>query len=152
MNLLALLQSVHGYVAVLSTAALLHPAILLRRGKPLSRRNAWAVVGAAVATTTTFGLGIALYGDYRSSVKRRLFAESLRAGLLFETKEHLALLVLCLTLGGAFAALVAPRERNDLRKAAALFFALAAAACLITLGLGAGVAAVHGFGAVSARP
>lgn len=123
---------------------------LLRRGKPLSRHNVWAVVGAAAATSATFALGLLLYGDYRSGVKRQLFAESLRAGLLFETKEHLAVLVLCSTLGAAFAALVAPAARSDLRRAAALLFAVAATACLVTAGLGAGVAAVRDFGDVSA--
>jgi len=150
-NSLELLQSVHGYLAALSTAALIHPALLLRRGKPLSRRNVWAVAGAAVTTSATFALGIALYGDYRSGVKRQLFAASVRAGLAFETKEHLAFLVLCLALGATFAALSAPAARADLRRAAALLFALAAMTCLVIVGLGAWVAAVRDFGDLSAK-
>ncbi|MFO0564092.1 MAG: hypothetical protein U0263_00440 [Polyangiaceae bacterium] len=145
MNPLALTQSIHGYLAVLCVAATLHPALLLRRGKPLSRRNVWAIAAATVTTLSTFALGLGIYGDYRASVKRALFAESLRSGLLFETKEHLAFLVLSLVIGAATTALAAPRSRSDLRQAAALLFALAALGGAITGALGASVAAVRSF-------
>ena len=43
MTLLRLLESVHGHLGVLTAVALVHPAILLRRGLPLSRGARWSV-------------------------------------------------------------------------------------------------------------
>lgn len=145
MSWLVLAQSIHGYLAVLSVASLVHPAVLLRRGKPLSRGGVWAVVLAALTTALAYAMGIAIYGAYRQQVKRPLFQESVVAGLGFETKEHLAVLVLAFALGAAVAALSAPRSRGDLRKAAAVLFALAALGGLVTGALGASVAAVRSF-------
>ncbi len=144
-NGLALLASIHGYFGVLAAAALLHPAILLRKGAPLSRGGRWSLALTALVTSIGFGLGISLYGSYRSQVKRALFTDSIHAGLLFETKEHLAVLVISLALGATVAALTAPRDARDLRRVAALLFAFAALACLATASLGTYVASVRSF-------
>lgn len=141
----ALVLAVHGYLGALAVAALVHPAVLLRRGKPPTRGGRLAVLGAALTTTLTFGLGVALYADYRAEVRRALFADSRVAGLLFETKEHLAFGALCLALGGAVAALSASRDAVELRRAAALAFAAAALATLLVVALGTYVAAVRSF-------
>lgn len=145
MNPLALWTAIHGYLGVLAAAALLHPAILLRRGSPLSRGGRWSVGLTALVTTLGFSLGIFLYGSYRAEVKRPLFTESIRAGLLFETKEHIAVGVVALTLGAALAALYAPRDARTIRRVAALLFVFAALACIATASLGSYVTAVRSF-------
>jgi hypothetical protein len=117
---------------VLAAVALLHPAILLRQGKPLTRRNRWALALSSLSVVVTFAIGIVLYGPYRERVRQSLFVESARAGLAFETKEHLALYVVCLS-------------PVRLRRAAALLFALAAGLCLLTAVLGTYVQSVRAF-------
>ncbi len=139
------LQSIHGHLGMLAAAALLHPAIVLRRGRPLGYRGRWAVSLSTAFTLLAYSAGIAIYADYRNLVKRALFHENLHAGMLFETKEHLALAVVCLALGGLVAALVAPPRARALRRAAAITYALAAALCLLTGGLGVYVTSVRGF-------
>jgi hypothetical protein len=143
--LLRILQSLHGHLGVLAAVALLHPAILLRQGKPLTRRNRWALALSSLSVVVTFAIGIVLYGPYRERVRQSLFVESARAGLAFETKEHLALYVVCLSLGGLVGALFAPKEAVRLRRAAALLFALAAGLCLLTAVLGTYVQSVRAF-------
>ncbi len=142
---LRLLESIHGHLGILATAALVHPAILLRHGKPLTRRNRWALSLAAAFSIAAWSAGIFIYGDYRRLVKRGLFQASVRAGLFFETKEHLALGVVCLASGALVAALMAPRDAKSLRRTAALVFGLAAALSALVAGLGTYVASVHGF-------
>ncbi len=140
-----LLQSIHGHLGMLAAAALIHPAIVLRRGKPLGYRARWAVSLSTLFTVLAYSAGIAIYADYRNLVKRALFHTNLNAGMLFETKEHLALAVVCLALGALTAALVAPREATALRRSAAIVYALAAALCLLTGALGMYVSSVRGF-------
>ncbi len=138
-------ESIHGHLGVLSLAALVHPALLLRRGKPLTSRNRWAVGLSTGFALAVYGTGIAMYGAYRALVKRHLFADSIRAGLLFETKEHLAVVVVGLATGAAIAALLAPRRAAHVRRTAALFYALAALAALVVVALGTQVANVRSF-------
>jgi len=140
-----LLESVHGHLGILATVALFHPAILLRKGKVLSRGRKWAVGLSGLLVSAAFGFGLIIYGEYRLAVKREIFARAPDVGLLFETKEHLAYAVLVLSLAATSAAFLAPRERGDLRRAAALLFAAAAFLCAITTGLGTYIAAFQGF-------
>ena len=142
---LRVLESVHGHAGILACAALIHPAILLRRGRPLSRGMKISVIATGVVTTLAFGLGLALYEDYRATIRRRLFERAPDVGFLFETKEHLAWAVLCLTLGATVAALVAPREAKRVRQSAAVAYAAAAVLACIVASLGTWVAAVEGF-------
>lgn len=139
------LSSVHGYLGVLSLVGLIHPALLLRSGKPLSRRARLAMVLATLLSLAVFASGIAIYGAYREHVKRGLFGDSIRAGLFFETKEHLAVLVVSFALGGCVAALLAPRSANASRRAAAVFYAVAALVALIVVSLGTYVSGIRGF-------
>ena len=145
MKLELLLESVHGHVGVLAAAALLHPAILLRKGKPLTSRNRWSVAGATLFSVAAFSTGILIYEDYRAQVKRPMFLASFRAGTLFEIKEHLAVIVISLALGALVCAWVAPRDGNSLRKAAAHSYAMAAILCAAVVAMGTYVAAVQGF-------
>lgn len=142
---LRLLESIHGHLGILATAALVHPALLLRTGKPLTRRNRWAVSLAAAFSIAAWCGGIFIYSDYRRFVKRGLFTASVRAGLFFETKEHLALGVVCLAMGALVAALMAPPGARSLRRTAALTFGLAASLSALVAALGTYVSSVHGF-------
>ena len=140
-----LLALVHGQLAVLAVAALVHPALLLRRGKPISRRGLWACGAAGALLIATFVSGLVLYEPYRLGVRRALFELSPQAGFAFETKEHLAVVATALALGGIAAALLAPRrEGAALRKVAALACGAAAALLVIVVVLGTSLAALRG--------
>lgn len=142
---LRLLESIHGHVAILACAVLIHPAVLLRRGRPLTRGTKLSVILSGVVTSLAFGLGIALYEDYRTIVRRRLFERAPEVGALFETKEHLAWAVLCLALGATVAALLAPREAKRIRQSAAVAYGIAAILAIVVAGLGTYVASVASF-------
>lgn len=150
MNGLALAASVHGLLGGLALVAMIHPAILLRDGRPLSRGLRWSLGLTAAVTATAFAMGIGIYEPYRELVKRPLFVADASAGMLFETKEHLAFAVLAIVLGAAACALLAPRGRSDLRKLAAALFAGASALALIVVGLGLYVSSVASFASVGA--
>ena len=144
---LRLVERLHGHLGVLSLAALLHPAILLRRGK---RRAHVAVVSATLLPTVTAGLGLFLYPAYRSELRRDVFVESLALGNAFERKEHLALAAVLLAWTGAFAYLASMRTDNGSRAARAARAALVAysisfvLAC-VAAGLGTLVASHRSF-------
>jgi hypothetical protein len=142
---LRILESVHGHFGVLAAVALLHPALLLARGRPMSRGARWAVGLTAGVTAIAFSLGVAIYRDYRDFVRGPIFLRDPKVGLLFETKEHLAFAVIALTLAGALAAFVAPREEARIRRIAACMFGAAALLCFVTAGLGTYVASFGSF-------
>lgn len=145
MTLLRILEGVHGHLGVLAAVALIHPAILLRKGRPLSRGMRWSVGLTTMVVVAAFGMGLFIYGDYREVVKRPLLLGSFEVGMLFETKEHLAWGVLTLALGAGVAAFAAPREAKRLRQLSAAFYAVAAVLCFVVVALGTYVASVQGF-------
>lgn len=145
MTLLRILESVHGYLAMMAVAAVIHPAILLRKGKGLSRRNRWAISFAGVLPAVAFGAGMLIYQDYRVLVRRGLFQASPAAGFLFETKEHLGFAAIVLAAGACVCALVAPKDSSDLRKLSALAFAISFVLLLLVSGMGTWVTALHSF-------
>lgn len=142
---MTLLEAIHGHVGVLAMAALLHPALLLWSGKPLSRNGRLALIASVLLVLAAFVLGLTIYPAYREEVKPDLFLASERAGLLFETKEHLAWLALVGSLGAGIAALVAPPRAALARRVAARVFLGAAVACVLTVGLGTYVASLVTF-------
>jgi peptidoglycan/LPS O-acetylase OafA/YrhL len=146
MTVLRLLETVHGHLALLAAAVLLHPAWILRKGQRPSRGAAIAVAATVLLVLLAFGSGLFIYGDYRALVRAGLFRANAAAGIMFETKEHLAYGVLATTLGAAACTFLAPSEGKELRRAAAALFLIAAALCLATVALGSYIASVHGFG------
>lgn len=136
---------VHGHAAALATAALFHPAFLLWKGLPLSRGGRWALGAAMSLTTFAFGLGIAIYPDYRLHVKNHLFIASPEAGMMFESKEHMAWVVLACALGAGAAALLAPPRAAPIRRIAARMFLGAAIACVLTWAMGTWVTHIRSF-------
>ncbi|MBM4357803.1 MAG: hypothetical protein FJ096_06805 [Deltaproteobacteria bacterium] len=143
-----ILEALHGHAAVLAAAALAHPAILLRKGAPMSFRTRLAVALTVGVVALAFASGLVIYATYVDRVRVQLFLRNPSAGLLFETKEHLAFAVTAITLGAGVAAWFAPAPDRALRRAAALAFGVAAILCLVTSGLGTYIAGVHGFGGV----
>ena len=108
--LLRALERIHGHLGWLGVAALLHPAILLR--KP-TRRARLAVSLAAAWVVITALLGAFIYPDYRRQLKQRLFVEHAAVGWLFERKEHLAVGAVCFALLGCVAHLSLPLFADD---------------------------------------
>jgi hypothetical protein len=103
--LLRLLERIHGHLAWLSVAALLHPAILLRNPRKRARLSAAL---AALLTVLTAALGALIYPDYREQIRQHLFRDAPRIGWMFERKEHLAVGATGLALAGAIAHLSLP--------------------------------------------
>ncbi len=106
------LEHVHGHLAWLSVAALLHPALLL------SRPNRRAPLAASLATglvLVTASLGALVYSPYRDRIKQHIFLDAPRIGWLFERKEHLAVGAVAFALVGLVAHLSAPRLGPELR-------------------------------------
>jgi hypothetical protein len=144
-SLIRLLETIHGHLGVLAAAALLHPAILLRKGQALSGRLRLAVVLSTSAVVLAFSTGLWVYPAYRTVVRAPLFRADVRAGLLFETKEHLAFAVVATSLGACVCALSAPRDGRGLRQAASVAYAVGAALCIVTVCLGSYIASIHSF-------
>ena len=142
---LRIFETIHGHLGILAVVALLHPAITLRSGRPLSFGMKWSCALSTGFAVSAFATGLALYGSYRDIVKRPLLLESLDVGMLFETKEHLAWGVMTMAIGALVTAIAAPREQDGLRRAAALVYAAAFLLAVCVAGLGTYVAAVRGF-------
>jgi hypothetical protein len=134
----ALWQRIHGHLAVLGLAVLLHPVITLGRRRILTRGAWWSVIAAAGLLTTSFTLGWWLYPTYRARVKPALYAEHPEVMLRFETKEHLAWLTISLVVAGTLALW---RGGEEARDPARHLFAAAWLTGVITAGLGVYVAA-----------
>ena len=96
----------HGHVGWLAVAALLHPALVLRRP---GRRAPWATGLSTSAVVVTAALGATIYPEYRVQLKQKLFLESPSLGWCFERKEHLALFALTLAATGWVLHAAAPR-------------------------------------------
>lgn len=144
-DLLRLIESIHGHVGALAAVALLHPAVFLWKGRPATRGVRLSIGLTTLLVTLAFGMGIGIYGDYRAVVKRPLFRDDLTAGLLFETKEHLAFVALALTLGAVLPSLAVGPEGEGQRRMAARLWAGAALACWTVGALGTWVQSVRGF-------
>ncbi len=135
---LRILERVHGHLGWLSVAALMHPAVLLRRPQ---RRARLAVALARALVVVTALLGGRVYPEYRIRIKQHLFLEAPRLGWMFERKEHLAVGAVSFTLIGCAAHLALPLLRGEARVLMArlahraFVVAFALAALVATLGV-----------------
>ena len=119
-GLYALFERLHGHLALLGLAALLHPVITLGRGRLTpAGRVAAALVAGLIALATLAGWW--LYGAYRREIKPTLALYRLEVALAFEVKEHLAFFCLVLTLCGVAALLSSPGHAPTLRLARWMF-------------------------------
>ena len=143
---LRIAEHVHGHLGWLTTAALLHPAILLRNPK---RRAHLSVALTTVLVTAVGALGVWLYGPYRDRPKQRIFLESRSVGLLFERKEHLAFGAVLLAWAAAVAYVAALWAREEVRVPLRSFafraYVLATGLAVATATLGTLVAAYKTF-------
>ena len=131
----ALLERLHGHLAVLGLAVLVHPLLTLRGRAGLSRRTLLSADLAALLLLLPYVSGWLLYPSYRARVKPGLLRQDLSLALRFETKEHLAFMTLALALGGVLALHAAGRSPEG--RAAAWWLLLLALGCgLCTAGLG----------------
>lgn len=97
----ALLERIHGHIALLGLAVLLHPVITLRTRRGLNWRMTLSADLGALLLLVPFAIGWAIYPVYRQAVKPRLYELNRTAMLAFETKEHLAAMAVLLAIGGA---------------------------------------------------
>lgn len=143
--LLRLLESVHGHLGALAAVALVHPAFFLWSGRPATRGVRLSIALTALLITAAYFFGIGIYGDYRATVKRPLFRDSVTAGLLFETKEHLAFVSLMLALGAILPSLARGPEGASQRRMAARLWAASAVACWLVGAMGTWIQSIRGF-------
>jgi hypothetical protein len=136
----------HGHLGWLAVAALLHPAVVLRR---LGRRADLAVGLGTALVTIAGALGVDLYGPYRSQLRRSIFVSAPSIGYLFERKEHLAFGAVLMAWAGA-ASYVAARSaeepvRGSFWRASHWAFIVAAGLATVTASLGTVIAAYRTF-------
>jgi hypothetical protein len=139
-------EHVHGHLGWLAAAALVHPAVVLRRPE----RRAHLAVGLATGIATiAAGVGVALYPAYRERLKASIFAGAPVVGFAFERKEHLAFGAIALAWAGAavyagsFGA--GPAVRTPLRRAAHACFVAASVFAVVVAMLGTWVATYRTF-------
>lgn len=102
-ELYAFLARLHGHLALLGLALLVHPIITIRRRPTVTPVTMFTADLAAVLLGGPFALGLLLYPAYRAKVKPSLWLGHPGAVLRFETKEHLAAMSIALVIGGALA-------------------------------------------------
>lgn len=137
-GLYTVLQHVHGHLAVLGLAVLLHP--VLRLGKrPLTRGTRWTLAATLALVCLTYAGGWLAYPTYRHAVKPGLVADHRGWALAFESKEHLAWFCLALTTAGVGLAWTSRTPVH--RRAAQVLLGLAWLAGAVVVALGVGVAA-----------
>lgn len=136
MDTTRLFAHVHGHLGWLAAAALLHPAIVLRRKDKRARLAVGLATGFA---TFAAALGAWLYVPYRAQLKQRIFLDAPAYGLLFERKEHLAFAAVLFAWAGAAA------YASDHRVLSQRSFAAAAALAIIAAAVGTIVASYRSF-------
>lgn len=141
-----LVEHVHGHLGWLAAAALLHPAIVLRRR---GRRAHLAVVLSTGFITTAAAVGVWLYVAYRQRLKQAIFREGATYGWLFERKEHLAFGAVVLAWAGTVAYFASRRASVPLAGSLQTFafraFVCAAALAITVAVLGTTVAIFRTF-------
>jgi hypothetical protein len=148
-SLLRLLAHVHGHIGWLAAAALVHPAIVLRKPR---RRAHWAVGSSVALVTLAVALGMNVYGEYGARLKQTIFLRAPVYGWMFERKEHLAFGAAALTYAGALLYVAArrsladaPEDAQRFQRVAALAFALAAPMAVVAATIATMVAAYRTF-------
>lgn len=137
----ALWERIHGHVAVLGLALVLHPVITLWTRRGLNwRTHLTAELGAALLVLP-FAIGWWIYPTYRAHVKPELFARTHPAFHAFETKEHLAAMAVFLAVAGAGTLRFAGRSEAGRRAAWWLLLASVGLGA-VTGGLGIWIASV----------
>jgi hypothetical protein len=145
MDTLRLAEHIHGHLGWLAAASLVHPAILLRRGR---RRALVACTAATVLVTAAGIMGAAIYGSYRSTIKPILFAQAPLLGWAFERKEHMATAAIVLSWAGLAAHWANQRQGPEdarTRNIARTAYMASAVLALLSASLGVAVASYRSF-------
>jgi len=100
MEILRIVEHIHGHAGWLAVAALVHPAVLLRKR---GRRAHLSVGLAASVATLVAAVGAWLYVPYREKLRPGIFQQAPDVGAMFERKEHLAFAAVILAWIGALA-------------------------------------------------
>jgi hypothetical protein len=137
--------SVHGLLAALAWAALLHPVVFLRRAPRASLPAQRTAVAGAALVVVVFALGSWVYPTYRGEVKPALVHTDAPAWVWFERKEHLAVLAVGAAIAGAAWVVGMPERPAWGRRLLLLAWLLVSA--VGALGLGVGAAVHPGWGA-----
>jgi phage shock protein PspC (stress-responsive transcriptional regulator) len=101
-----LVTHLHGHLAWLALAVLLHPIVWLRPGRRIVPRVRWTARVGTALLVTVYAIGWWVYPEYRANVKPGLVFEGglpgpdLWAAYLFESKEHLAVVAVSLAAAG----------------------------------------------------
>ncbi len=132
-------RSIHGHAGVLAAAALVHPVVFLRPGRPLSRGQRWALGGGAGLVGAVYASGLALYPGYRERERPALMQHDFLLALWFERKEHLAFVAV--VLAGAAALMVLSRRDGSQNRTARWMLAVSAALVLLAASVGSVVGA-----------
>ena len=96
---------VHGHIAILGLAVLLHPILSMPSQKALRKGTRWSLWLSMVLVGIAYAMGLWLYPEYRSEVKPRLISEHIALAYMFERKEHLAFLCCFSVTGGGLLSL-----------------------------------------------
>ncbi|MBM4364585.1 MAG: hypothetical protein FJ102_00105 [Deltaproteobacteria bacterium] len=129
-----LARSMHGHAGVLAAAALLHPVVFLRPGRPLSRPQRWAVGAGAGMLAAVYASGLALYPGYRERERPALMQQDFPLALWFERKEHLAFVAV--VLAGTAALMVLSRRDGSHNRVARWMLGVSAALVLVVAAVG----------------
>lgn len=150
--MMLLWQKIHGHVALLAIALAFHPVFALRRARRPSR---WTRLAGYLATGTLLAstvLGWFIYPAYRQQIRRALYLENVRWGLMFEIKEHLAWYALALAIAGAALMWASARVpgssgdlHRDLRRGVRWTYGLAGLLAAVSAGLGVALATIKAF-------
>ena len=111
----ALLEAVHGHLAMLGLALLLHPIISLRRRPRLTKWTLRSADLGALFVALPFAIGWFIYPAYREHIKPGLLTDMQVVAMRFETKEHLAFLTLALVLSGVACLRIAGADEHGRR-------------------------------------
>jgi hypothetical protein len=146
-QLLRLLEHIHGHLGWLAVAALLHPAIFLRNPKRRARLSVSLATGLLVTVAL---LGSSIYPEYRNRIKQHIFLEWPRLGWMFERKEHLAVGAVTFALVGCVSHLALPLladedTKRTMARLAHRAFVVAFALGLVAASLGVSVAVYKSF-------
>jgi hypothetical protein len=146
LDMLRLIEHVHGHLGWLAAALLVHPAVVLRRR---NRRAHLAVGLSTTLVTVASAIGVWLYTAYRERLKQGIFLQTPAIGLLFERKEHLAFAAVVLAWAGAAAYFAAPRASPEvclqMRTIAFRAYVAAAGLAIVVVALGTIVAVYKSF-------
>jgi len=96
---------IHGHIAILGLAVLLHPILSLPKQQRLRRGTKWSIWLSMLFVLCAYAMGLWLYPEYRSAIKPRLIADHIAMAYMFERKEHLAFLCCFSVLGGGLLSL-----------------------------------------------